>query len=116
MQIATLAYQYKPEDGNQTGDNRARLQKKHLLTTIRNVPKKIKQRQTVNSDLTTYLNQQLPPIRTNEQRRNSMRIKGSSLASSKIGERSTYSFTPHVRTHSRLSNKSEHVEPNSRSV
>jgi hypothetical protein len=115
MQLATLSYQYKPKE-NINGDSRAKLCHRHLRSTVTNVEKKPKQRRSLYSDLTLHSNGQLPPITTSARRRSSMRIRGSSLPSSKLGDLSSHSFHHQSRSHSRLSNSSEHFDTRSRSV
>lgn len=115
MQIATLSYRYKPnEKGN--ADNRAKLLHRQILTTVTSPTKKIKQRRSVRSDLTGQSNGQLPPINQRVPRRTSIRIQGSSLPSSKLGDTSAFSFHHQSRSHSRLSNKSDQLDGRSRSV
>lgn len=115
MQIATLNYQYKPKE-NVNGDSRAKLCHRHVLTTITNTQKKPKQRQSLHSKLNGHFGGALPPIK-NGSRRNSMRIKGSSLASLlKIGDTSAYSFHHQSRSQSRQSNNSENLDGRNRSV
>jgi hypothetical protein len=117
MQIATLSYHYKPKE-NLNGDSQAKLSHQHRRTTVTNLEKKVKQRQSLHSDLTIHTNGQLPPITTNVRRRSSsMQIKGSSLPSSKLGESPSHSFHHRPsRSNSRLSNTSEHLDARSRSV
>lgn len=115
MQIATLNYQYKPKE-NVNGDSRAKLCQRHILTTITSSQKKVKQRQSLNSDWTIHSNGQLPPIIKNGPRRSSIRINGSSVPSSKLGEPSAHSFQRQSRSNSRQSNKSENFDLRNRSV
>ena len=115
MQIATLSYRYKPKEKGNV-DNRAKLFHRQILTTITNPTKKIKQRRSLHSDLTGQTNGQLPPINQAVPRRTSIRIQGSSLPSSKLGDTSAYSFQHQSRAHSRQSNKSDHLDGRSRSV
>ncbi len=115
MQIATLSYQYNPKE-NVNGDSRAKLYHRRVLTTIRNPQKKSKIRQTLYSKLSAHSNDALPPIRNSVPRRSSMRVKGSSLPSSKLGETLMNSFYHQSRSQSRQSNKSENLIGRSRSV
>ena len=120
MQIATLSYRYKPKE-NGHDEHRARLCRRQILTTITTNPtKKIKSRRSLHSsDITTqsFNNGQLPLINHNSQRRSSIRIQGSSLPSSKLGESSAYSFNhQQPRSRSRQSNLSDHLDGRSRSV
>lgn len=117
MQIATLSYRYKPKE-NGHDDHRAKLSRRQILTTIMTNPtKKIKSRRSLHSDLTRQSNNgQLPPINSTPQRRSSIRIQGSSLPSSKLGESSAYSFHQPSRSRSRQSISSDHPDGRSRSV
>ena len=116
MQVATLSYHYKPKE-NLNGDSRAKLCHRHIRTTLTNLEKKSKQRQSLYSDLTLHTNGQLPPITTNVRRGSSMRVKGSSLPSSKLGDSSAHSFNNRLsRSNSRLSLNSDHHDSRSRSV
>jgi len=112
MQIATLSYQYNPKEN---GDGRAKLHRR-VLTTIINPHKKPKQRQSLYSKLSINSTDPLPPIINNGQRRSSIRVKGSSLPSSKLGETFPNSFSHQSRSQSRQSNKSENLNRRSRSV
>jgi hypothetical protein len=115
MQIATLSYQYDPKE-NVNGDSRAKLRNRRILTTLANPQKKSKQRQSLFSDLSIHSNVPLPPIARNGKRPSSIRIKGSSLPSSKLGESSANLFNHQSRSHSRQSNKSDISGVRSRSV
>jgi hypothetical protein len=115
MQIATLSYQYDPKE-NVNGDSRAKLRHRQVLTTISNPQKKPKQRRSLLSDLSTRSNVPLPPITKSGKRPNSIRIKGNSLTSSKIGDTSAYSFKQPLRSRSRQSDKSEISGARSKSV
>ncbi|CAF0906278.1 unnamed protein product [Rotaria sp. Silwood1] len=105
MQIATLNYQYNPKE-NVNGGSRTKLHQRQILSTITNPPKKNKQRRSLFSDLSIHSNVPLPPIKTNGKRPSSIRIKGSSLTSSKLGDTSIYSIPHRSRSHSRQSNRS----------
>jgi hypothetical protein len=91
MQIATLSYQYDPKE-NVNGDSRAKLRHRRVLTTLTNPQKKYKHRQSFLSSLSTNSTIPLPPIARDGKRPSSIRIKGSSLPSSKLGESSAVSF------------------------
>jgi len=115
MQIATLSYQYDPKE-NLNGDHRAKLRQQRIRTTLTYPQKKQKQRQSLLTDITANSLQALPPIAKNGKRPSSIRIKGNSLPSSKLGDSSAFSFNHQSRSHSRLSNKSELSGVKSRSV
>ncbi|CAF0858056.1 unnamed protein product [Rotaria sordida] len=105
MQIATLSYRYNPRE-NVNGDHQAKLRHRQILTTITNPEKKHKQRRSLFTDLSAHSNVPLPPIKTNGKRPSSIRIKGSGIASSKLGDSSAYSLPHQSRSHSRQSNRS----------
>ncbi|CAF2597731.1 unnamed protein product [Rotaria sp. Silwood2] len=114
MQIATLNYRYNPKE-NVNGDSRTKLRHRQILTTITNPQKKHKRR-SLFSDLSTHSNVPLPPIKTKGKRPSSIRIKGSSITSSKLGDTSAYSVPHQSRSHSRQSNRSNISGARSRSV
>jgi hypothetical protein len=114
MQIATLRYQVNPKD-KVISDARARLRYRQTLA-ITNPQKKPKQRQSLASKLSAHTNGAFPPIKKNSQHRNSIRINGSSLASSKIGEIYPSSLRHASRPPSRRSSKSEYRDGRSGSV
>ena len=115
MQTATLNYQYNSKE-NVNGSSRTKLHHRHVLTTVANPQKRRKQRQSLYSDLSQYSNAPLPPIKPINKRPSSIRIKGSSLTSSKIANISTYSANRQPRSHSQQSIKSEISIARSRSV
>jgi hypothetical protein len=116
MQVATLSYQYNPKD-NFHSDSKSKFQHRHILTTIKNPPKKPKQQRTILADLSTNSNVPLSQIKTATSKRpSSIRIKGSGLQSSKFIETSISSFHQPSRSRSRQSDKSDILGPRSQSV
>jgi len=106
MQVATLNYRYNPKD-NFHSNSKSKFQHRHILTTIKNPPKKPKQQRSILADLSTNSNAPVPSIKTTSKRPSSIRIKGSGLQSSKFTETSISSFHQLSRSRSRQSDKSD---------
>lgn len=115
MQIATLNYHYSPK-GNFHNDSKSKFQHRHILTTIKNPPKKPKHQRELSHDLSTNSNAPLPPITTKNKRPNSIRIKGNGLQSTKFNDASISSFQQSIRSRSRQSDRSDVLGTRSRSV
>ena len=106
MQIATLNYNYGSKD-NATNEARPKQRHRHVMTSVIQNQRKQKQRQSFISEQGIYSSVPLPPIVTNGKRPSSIRIKGSSLTSTKVTEVSVPTVEHHSRSRSRNSNQSD---------